>query len=192
METSFLPKNERETLEDQLRECFGRAAYTHKTHEKMADRCSSRQRTIKMLQIVLSAITASGAIGTVFNAHPALPYVTAAMSLLTLILSGYAKDIDPGAAAQRHREAASDIWNVREGYLSLLTDVRDAGIPIEDIRRRRDELQAQLHQVYKAAPHTDDKAYKKAQDSLQRHEDLTFSAEEIDRFLPSSLKRSQR
>ncbi len=192
MEASSQLKSERDTLEDQLRECFGRAAYTHKTHEKMADRCAGRQRFVKLLQLWLSAITTSGAIGTVFNAHPALPYVTAFMSLVTLIVSGYAKDIDPGAAAQRHREAASDIWNIREGYLSLLTDVRDDNLPVEEIRRRRDELQAQLHQVYKAAPHTDDKAYKKAQESLQKHEDLTFSVEEIDRFLPSALKHSKR
>ena len=26
-------------LEDQIRECYGRVAYTHKTHEKMSDRC---------------------------------------------------------------------------------------------------------------------------------------------------------
>ena len=27
-------------LEGQIRECFGRVAYTHKTHERMADRYS--------------------------------------------------------------------------------------------------------------------------------------------------------
>lgn len=31
-------------LEDQIRECFGRVVYTHKTHEKMGDRCADTLR----------------------------------------------------------------------------------------------------------------------------------------------------
>jgi hypothetical protein len=111
-------------------------------------------------------------------------------SLTSLILNGYAKDINPGASAQRHREAAADIWNLRESYLSLLTDVTDAETPLDDARKRRDELQARLHALYKAAPHTDNRAYGKAQEALKINEDLTFSEEEIDRFLPAPLRRS--
>ena len=33
---SIPPEGERYVLESQIRECFGRCAYTHKTHEKMA------------------------------------------------------------------------------------------------------------------------------------------------------------
>ncbi|MGZ3337537.1 MAG: hypothetical protein ACXVBV_19625 [Isosphaeraceae bacterium] len=38
LETSTPPEPERLALESQVRECFGRCAYTHKTHEKMAER----------------------------------------------------------------------------------------------------------------------------------------------------------
>lgn len=50
------------------------------------------------------------------------PLATAGLSISMLILNSYVKDIDPGQDAQIHRDAASDIWNVREFYLSLLTD----------------------------------------------------------------------
>lgn len=36
------------------------------------------------------------------------------------------------------------------------------------------------------------KAYKLAQQALQKNEDMTFSDEEIDAFLPKELKRSAR
>lgn len=182
-------ESERFAFEFQVRECFGRAAYTHKTHEKMADRCAQTLGRIKTWQIILSALTASGVIGTLFANEPWVSYVTIVVSLSTLILNGYAKDIDPGAVAQRHREAASDIWDVREAYLSLLTDIRDSSITLSELRQRRDSLQERLHKIYRNAPHTDDKAYKKSQKALKENEELTFSDEEIDVFLPEPLRR---
>jgi hypothetical protein len=47
-----------------------------------------------------------------------------------------------------------------------------------------------LAAIYQAAPQTDGKAYIEAQKRLQKMEDLTFSADEIDCFLPLSLKRA--
>jgi hypothetical protein len=96
--------------------------------------------------------------------------------------------LNPGAETQKHREAASDIWNVRESYLSLLTDIRDASVPLTKLRTRRDELQSALHKIYKAAPRTDDVAYGKAQTALKDNEELTFSDAEIDAFLPAPLR----
>ncbi len=76
-------------------------------------------------------------------------------------------------------------------YLSLLIDIRDPQIAIADLRKRRDELQTQLHKIYRIAPHTDSSAYGKAQDALKNKEDLTFSDAEIDAFLPDPLKRNR-
>jgi hypothetical protein len=190
LDPSILAETERNVLESQIRECFGRVAYTHKTHEKMADSYALRQWRIKWAQIILSALTTGGAVGTLFDkANMVYPYATAGLSVLTLIVNSYVKDLDPGAAAQKHREAASDIWNVREAYLSLLTDTRDESFTLDSLRKRRDDLQAQLHKIYRIAPHTNGKAYASAQDALKKKEDLTFSDEEIDKFLPGPLKR---
>jgi conflict system pore-forming effector with SLATT domain len=59
-----------------------------------------------------------------------------------------------------------------------------------DIRRLRDDLQAQLHKIYRSAPNTDGRAYGQEQNALKRNEDLTFSDAEIDAFLPGPLKRT--
>jgi hypothetical protein len=106
-----------------------------------------------------------------------------------LILNSYVKDLDPGQLAQRHRETASDIWNVRESYLSLLTDIFDSATDLQSLRARRDELQAHLHKIYRTAPHTDGDAYNAAQVALKNNEELTFTDAEIDALLPSSLRR---
>lgn len=179
---------QRVALIAQLRECFGRVVYTHKTHEKMADGCGAKQWWLKWAQIVVAAVTAGGASLSVFLDTGIVRFVAAGAAIASLVLSGYAKDIDPGASAQKHREAAADVWNLREAYLSLLTDAADPDVPLEAIRTRREDLQSKLHAVYRRAPHTDDAAYAKAQRSLKLSEDMTFSAEEIDRFLPASLR----
>lgn len=185
-------EGERFVLESQVRELYGRCAYTHKTHEKMAERASARLHLIKWGQIILSALATGGAIGVIFDGSSAVfPYATALLSISLLILNSYVKDLDPGKMAQLHREAASDIWNIRESYLSLLTDIRDLAFAIPDLRKRRDELQNLLHAIYRSAPHTDGKAYGKAQDALQNREDLTFTDQELDDFLPGPLKRKK-
>ncbi len=55
-----------------------------------------------------------------------------------------------GAVAQKHRDTASDIWPIRESYLSLLTDIVGGKEEVESIRERRDALQASLAAIYKA------------------------------------------
>jgi hypothetical protein len=59
--------------------------------------------------------------------------------------------------------------------------------PLSDLQKRRDDLQAQLHKIYRIAPHADGKAYGEAQDVLKNKEDLTFTDGEIDAFLPAPL-----
>jgi SMODS and SLOG-associating 2TM effector domain family 4 len=156
----------------------------------MAERASLWLWRVKWTQIILSALTTGGAIGVVFDKNSAVfPLATAFLSISMLILNSYVKDVDPGQEAQKHREAASDIWNVREAYLSLLADIRDQAFTLADLRTRRDELQNELHAIYRGAPHTNGKAYGQAQDALKNKEDLTFTDAEIDAFLPGPLRR---
>jgi len=176
-------------LEDQIRECFGRVVYTHKTHEKQADRCSETLDGLKLVQIVLTALTTSGAIGVLLTDQFWVKAATALLALVSLFVSGYMKGFDPGATAQKHRSAAASLWPIRESYLSLLTDLRSGTIDIEAAKLRRDELQDRLAAIYKGAPQTGDRAYHRAQDALQTKEDLTFTNEEIDKFLPASLHK---
>ncbi len=176
-------------LEGQLRECYGRVVYSHKTHEKCADILLSRHDTIKILQILLSALVTGGIISTFFEDGNVGATISAVLSTLLLILNAYTKDYDLGEIAQKHRQAAASLWIVREEYLSLLTDIRVGDISLDSIREKRDDLVKELHKVYVGAPSTNYKAYVKAQDALQNLEDMTFSDEEIDAFLPAELKR---
>lgn len=177
-------------MESQVRECFGRVIYTHKTHSKMADTCAETLRQLKLAQIWLSSLTASGVMVTIFADELWLKIGTGVVSLLTVAINSYMKGFDPGATAQKHRDTASAVWPIRESYLSLLTDIRARVSPIEEIRTRRDELQDQLASIYHGAPHTTANAYAAAQTALQKDEEYTFTDQEIDAFLPPDLRRN--
>jgi len=175
-------------LEDQIRECFGRVVYTHKTHERMADNCTNKFNWCKTAQIAFTALTSAGAAGAVVTDDYWLQVTTAVLSFISVFLATYLKNFDLATAAQKHRDAAAKLWNVRECYLSLLTDLPE--LDRRSAVERRDELQSWLAALYQAAPQTDNRAYAEAQKRLKQMEDLTFTAEEIDCFLPLSLKRS--
>ncbi|MFM5840994.1 SLATT domain-containing protein [Aeromonas rivipollensis] len=91
--------------------------------------------------------------------------------------------------AQKHSVAASSIWNIRENYLSLLTDIKSNSLSIGEIKTTRDQLQADLHKIYKGAPRTIDKAYNAASNALKNMEEMTFNDEEINKLLPAALRK---
>ena len=80
----------------------------------------------------------------------------------------------------------------RSGSQSLITDVVSEDIPPPEIRKRRDALIDELHDVYRLAPSTTTWAYKRAQRALKWNEEMTFSVDEIDAFLPENLRYSKR
>lgn len=186
--TNDIPDS-RAVLEGQLRECFGRVVYSHKTHEKCADILLSRLSRIKLWQIILSSITTGGFIAAVFGAGKIGALIGVFVSTSLLVLNAYTKNYDLGELSQKHRQAGADLWIIREKYLSIITDLRMGEKPIETLQRERDNLLEELHAVYMGAPSTTYKAYKKAREALKQLEDMTFSDEEIDAFLPTELKK---
>ncbi len=175
-------------LESQLRELYGRVVWTHKTQEKCADILWRRHSRLKIAQIALSALTTTGILVAVFGDCRVVGIISAILSALLFGINAYTKDYDLGAISQKHSAAASQIWNIRESYLSLLTDLRSGTASSKEITAQRDKLQEKLFNTYKGAPRTINAAYKEATKGLHLNEELTFSDEEIDHLLPRELR----
>ena len=181
----------KQVLEGQLRESFGRVVYSHKTHEKCSDILVKRLSCIKFWQIILSSIVTSSFLFRFFGLAETGFIIGAIFSAVLLCLTLYIKDYNLGEDAQKHKQAAIDIWLIRERYQSLITDFVIGGKPLEVIQQERDVLMEDLHVVYFKAPTTNPRSYREAQKALQQNEDMTFSDEEIDAFLPTKLKRGK-
>ena len=181
------PANPSTALEGQLREMYGRAAYTHKTHQKMADGYVTKYKRIKLIEIVLSAATTTSLLVALSGKSEA---ATAVGAVLSAILAGcalYFKEASLGEQAQLHTEVGAKLWGAREALLSLLVDLQD-GRPVEEVRQQRDRLNAELEDIYKAAPRTNSKAYSDAQEALKNAEELFFTDEELNKMLPKQLR----
>lgn len=186
-----MAENKIEILEAQIRDCFGRVVWTHKTHEKCADILLDHSKNVKLVQLLLSVITTSGILIGLFGDNNAVSVVAAIVSAILLFLNTYIKEFELGKVAQEHAQAAIKIWNIKELYLSLLTDIKTRKINEEEIRQRRDALQTELFDVYKITPRSISSAYNKASDALKNKEEATITDEEIDLFLPPAVRKFQ-
>ncbi|MEK6522479.1 MAG: SLATT domain-containing protein [Empedobacter falsenii] len=180
---------QKKVLESQIREIYGRVVYTHKTHEKCADVLKERSDCLKFSEIFLSAATTTSILIVVFGDGKVFQIIAAVCSTILLGITLYSKDFNLLAIAEKHKQAALDVLEVREKLLSLLVDIRIGNIQIEELQNRRNILNEQLINVYKGAPKTINKAYQIASKALQKNEEFTFSDEEIDKFLPESLRK---
>jgi hypothetical protein len=142
-----------------------------------------------LAQIILSALTTAGFVGTVVGGGQLSAILGLILSTLLLALNSYTKNYNLGELAEKHRQAAGALWLVREKYLSLLVDLAMREKPLEALQKQRDELVENLYTVYGAAPKTTDMAYARAQVALQENEEMTFSDTEIDALLPKELRR---
>ncbi|MBQ3690260.1 MAG: SLATT domain-containing protein [Bacteroidales bacterium] len=149
-----------------------------------------RNNALKIIQIILSALTTSGLIAVILsNNNSIATYISTFLSAILLGINLYCKNNDLGGLAQKHASAAVDLWNIRESYLSLLTDINSETIEIEQVIIKRDELQNKLKDIYKGAPRTIAKAYDNASQALKQNEEMTFSNEEINILLPEKLRK---
>ncbi|NDO91490.1 SLATT domain-containing protein [Cellulosimicrobium composti] len=178
----------------QVREAYGRICYTHKTQEKQADICHEKYRKQRRVRVGLTAVSSGAFLASLTGLLLDKQWAAVVTSFIAVLLSASAlsdKTFQHGEEMQQHRETAAKLWNVRESYLSLLVDLTSGSITLEEGRGERDKLQVAAGAIYADAPRTSAAAYKRAQEALQMHGDLTFSSAEIDQLLPPALRTGQ-
>lgn len=185
------PEDRRDLLDAQLREAFGRVVYTHKAHEKEADILLARLSKIKLGQIVLPAISTGGFVTALLGTGWWGSLAGGIFSAALLALNLYTRNYDLGQLAKQHRDAAINVWAIREKYISLITDLAMECGALSDLRLKRDALAEELKEIYANSPSTTEAAYKKAHKALNLQEEMTFSTAEVDAFLPPALRRTQ-
>ena len=178
-----------DTLMTSIRESFGRVVYTHKTHEKQIELLARSLTIARWMEAILISLTAGGAISVLFGTGFWFKLITAILASGATAVTIYQLSFDPDHLIRDHRKCARRLWLIREKYINLLVDLTDGAIDEDEGRKHRDFLLKELQEVYLDAPDTSQKAYSFAQTALKINEELTFSDEEIDNFLPIPLKK---
>jgi hypothetical protein len=108
----------------------------------------------------------------------------AALALFTVYVA-----VNLDARIYAHRWCASRLWLIREKYLALLSEMRDGALSPEGVRERRDLLLNELHAVDDHAPLVDRPTFQSARQALATAAETAFTDQEIDAFLPQSLRK---
>ncbi|WP_248000507.1 SLATT domain-containing protein [Lactiplantibacillus plantarum] len=176
----------REKLKSQIRESYGRVTYTYTAQLKYMDILNTRLNWIKCSQIILSAISSGGIISTIFLNRLWLKLVSAVISTVLLCINLYFKNFDIIDQIKQHRSASDMLWDIREEYLSLLTDFEN--LSDHDVISKRNDLKDRVSLINKKYPKTNSKSYKRAQKALKSEEEQFFSKEELNKMLPNQLR----
>ena len=173
-------------LESQIREAFGKVVYTYTAHHKIVDNLIWWQNLLKKAQIFLTAISTGGFLTNLLIDKTWLNWLGGVPAALSLGLNLYSKDFNLPEEIKKHKDAANELWNIRETYLSLLTDFEI--LSDEQIREKRDVLQSRVDYVNRTYPGTDAKGYAVARKAIKTEEEQTFNPGEIDPMLPVELR----
>lgn len=176
----------RKKLWSQLIEAHANVMYTYETQQQAATRRLEEYSCISNAQILLAALSSCGFIAIAFGKSYLAAVTTAALSVVSLSLNLYSRGASLPQKATAHRTTADSLWNLRQDYISLLTDFNN--LSIAEIIKKRDSLQSQVHEQYKEAPRTNDRDYKAARKKLKKEETQTFERGECDRLLPVALR----
>lgn len=177
----------KEKLYGQLQEEYGRITYTYTCHLKAAESLKKRNSKVKWAQIILSAVSTGGFLGILISNEQILLWIGGLCSTALLVFTSYLKDKDFVTEQKKHLTAASELWILREKYLSLLTDLE--WLEETEIVKKRDRLIEETSTIYKTAPPTDIASYTATQNDLKNNEAQFFTQEELNQMLPIHLRK---
>lgn len=157
----------KERLEKQITDAAGNVQYTFVAHWKIVKKLKMRYDVIKIVQIILTAVSTGGFFVSIVAGVPCLSWIGGITSSIALGLNLYMLHFNLPDLIKAHMDAANCLWEVRENYKSLLTDFDD--MELDKIREARNELMKRVNQINRQYPGTDDKSFKEAQSDMDKY-----------------------
>jgi hypothetical protein len=159
---------------DHVRLNLDRTGQNYTVHARAAERLAARTSTVRIGVLVLLGIAAAAAMITLVE--PGRPFQIAAAVATLIAFGAHAAYLAVGLEGRvdAHRQCAHRLWEVCDGYRSLLSEVDDGLVDRASLLHRRDALSAQVHAAYDQAFALDQKAFESMRLSA---EDGTSDAE---------------
>ena len=106
-----------ELLLNQIIDLHGKVVYTYTTHHKIQNRLERINKGVKISQIILTAVSTVGFLATVITNQYLLAWIGGITSALSLGFNLYMKDSNLDDRIKKHKDAADELWDVREAFL---------------------------------------------------------------------------
>lgn len=170
------------------RELYGRAVYSHKTHEKERQIWSDKARLMYWVNLGLVSATTVFAVISVALQPRWILILTALFASATTAFVVWQASFDPTGKENQHRTAAKELLRIREGLVLLIERCHLDSEQLPTLQSYLESIGRELSALYKFVPDTSPAAYAQARAALKGGE-FTFSDEEIDAFLPTKLRK---
>ena len=180
--------NEYQILLEVVKQTFGNVVWTHKIQEKQADIYNERYEFIETINIVIVSVTACGIISLVFTDQLWVKIGASLLSFITITISVYSKTFNLNNLSMQHKIAANKLIPIRDELLQIIADIHIHNKSVDCIHEHYQDIMDKLNKIYSEMPTTTDGAVKRANNALKINAEFTYSAEEIDSFLPPALK----
>ena len=136
------------TLRDHLQLTFNEIIERHSAHAQKAHTRARWGRWLRGVEAVLIGAVAMTAGGAAYGQGRALAIVAASLACVALLILLINLTFDFDASARGHAVAGAHLWDLRERYRSLLSDLHDGAVTVSDARLRRDKLIDELRAIY--------------------------------------------
>ncbi|PKQ67576.1 hypothetical protein BZG01_07530 [Labilibaculum manganireducens] len=181
---------------------FAQCVFMNNLHYKAYNRLSKTQNKNRYITIGISGVTL-----LIITLHiicleeklndilSVLSYIGMILTATSLIFTMYSKE-DIGEIKSQHKNIAEEYKELRDEHMSLIEIIMSQADDEKAIRRKAQEIQKWYSSIGKYSPETTYEDYQGAQKGLglgsNTNEEFSWSDEEIDRFLPSSLRISDK
>ena len=177
------------TLEGTVRDSYRGVVWSHKFQEKQADIYAEKYKKMETLNIAAASLTSVGIVAMIFTDPLWLKLISALISFATVYITAYFKSFDLQKLTSSHKSTANKLIAIRDQYKILIMKIKLEADTVENLIQRYEDLVKKTNEIFLEAPRTSDNAVERARVALKVKKDNTFSDEEIDLFLPESLRR---
>lgn len=181
-------ENKYQLLLDVVRQNFASAVWTHKIQEKQADIYGENYSRLESLNILAASLTSCGIVSTIFCENLVAKIITALLSFVTLSITTYFKSFDIKNMEKQCKDTANRLVVVRNDLLHIIAEIHMKSRSVDEINHDYIQIINTLNKIYVEAPSTTQKAVERTSEALKTNNEYTYTEEEIDNFLPPTLR----
>ncbi len=177
-----------------VRQTFANTVFTQKVQEVACEFQEKNSTVVKIINLFLVLIVLTMLVVQAYNpSNLSYSYLGAGITIIEIIFLITQLNFNFEQKAILHKNSALKFMGLRDEYRSLIADIMNNSYSIKEIIIKRDHLQNKYQTICSFSPQTGRKEYQEAQKRLNKRgvvegEDFTWSDEEIDRFLPKTLR----
>lgn len=175
-------------LLDEVRKNYASVVWTHKIQEKQADIYHKQYAKLEMINILAASATSCGIISTIFYDNICAKIIATVLSFITITISAYFKSFDIKEMEKCNKEYANKFLIMRNRLLHIICDLHMKKRNVLEINTEYISIIDELNELYVSAPLITQKAVDKATKVLKVNKEYTYTDEEIDNFLPPTLR----